>query len=150
MAFFLQLHFMLISQHFYGLFYHLIFRDISLNSQETFILSSVMFQLIFRGFLFILTFSWAVFLSYPVCIRLFIRIFILVSYSDIIIHLFIRILIGLVFYLTFLSCLAIRYFFIIYSLFLCLSFELFSCLIYLFISCYLFLLNCANSVLCAV
>ena len=32
------------------LFYHLIFRDISLNSQETFALFSVIFNLIFSGF----------------------------------------------------------------------------------------------------
>ena len=44
MAFFLQLHFMLISQHFYGLFYHLFFRDISLKSQELSALFFVTFQ----------------------------------------------------------------------------------------------------------
>ena len=71
-------------------------------------------------------------------------------YSDIIIHLFIRILIGLVFCLTFLSCLAIRISSLFIRYFFAYLFELFSCLIYLFISCYLFLLNCANSVLCAV
>ena len=65
-----------------------------------------------------------------------------------IIHLFIRILVGLVLCLTFFELfsyslflhLFIRYFFV-------LPFELFSCLIIYLISCSLFLLNCANSVL---
>ena len=71
-------------------------------------------------------------LSYPIRIRLFIRIFIFVIYSDIIIHLFIRILIGLV--PCSLSCLAIRYFLIylfVISYCFVVSSELFSILIYL-------------------
>ena len=49
-AFFPAVALCLFSQQFYGLFYHLIFRDISLNSQETFVLFSVIFHLIFSGF----------------------------------------------------------------------------------------------------
>ena len=55
-----------------------------------------MFYLLFSGFLSCLTFFVEQSLSYPIRIRLFIRIFIFVIYSDIIIHLFIRMLIGLV------------------------------------------------------
>ena len=51
--FFLQLHLLLS--------YHLIFRNISLNSQEQFILLSVMFHLIFNGFSFIFLIIWAIF-----------------------------------------------------------------------------------------
>ena len=109
MAFFLQLHFMLISQHLYGLLYHLIFRDISLKSQETFVYFSVMFHLLLSGFLFCLTFFvefsfWAI---QFVFVYLFGSLYSFV-YSDIDIHLFIRILIGLVPCLNFLSCLAIH------------------------------------------
>ena len=72
-----------------SLFHHLIFRDISLKSQETFVYFSVMFHLIFSGFYLFNLFSWAVFLSYPIRIRLLIRIFIFVylfGYSYSFIH----------------------------------------------------------------
>ena len=55
--------------------YYLFFRDISLNSQEQFILFSVTFHLIFNGFSFIFVVIWAIFLSYPIYIRLIIRLF---------------------------------------------------------------------------
>ena len=84
-------------QHFYGLFYHLIFRDISLKSQESFVLFSVIFHLIFSGFYLFLTFFLSYLLSYPIYIRLFV-------------HLFIRLLFVYLFVIS-LSCL----------------FELFSC-----------------------
>ena len=77
-AFFLQLHFMPILQHFYGLFYHLIIRDISLKSQETFVHFSVMFHLTFIEFCLFNFSSDLPFLSYSICIRLFIRIFVFV------------------------------------------------------------------------
>ena len=56
--FFLQLHLCLFSG-----FYYLFFRDISLNSQEQFILFSVTFHLIFNGFSFIFVVIWAIFLK---------------------------------------------------------------------------------------
>ena len=58
-------------QHFYGLFYHLIFRDISLKSQETFVLFSVAFHLIFNGFYLFQPFSLSYFLSCPIYIHLY-------------------------------------------------------------------------------
>ena len=98
----------LFSHHFYGLFYHLFFRDISLKSQETFVYFSVMFHLLFSGFLFCLTFF--VELSFKLSN----------SYSFIYSYLYIRYLFGYNysfihpytywFSSLFLSCLAIRYF----------------------------------------
>ena len=123
MAFFLQLHFMLISQHFYGLFYHLIFRDISLKSQELSVLFLVTFQWILSWLIFFVELSH---LAIRFIIRLFIRYYSFI-YSYISLFGF---SISLFLFLILSSCLAV--------------------LIYLFISYSLFLLNCANSVLCAV
>ena len=105
--FFLQLHLLLIFPSF-EFFYHLIFRDISLKSQETFVYFSVMFHLLFSGFLFCLTFF--VELSFKLSN----------SYSFIYSYLYIRYLFGYNysfihpytywFSSLFLSCLAIRYF----------------------------------------
>ena len=101
--------------------YHLIFRDISLKSQESFALFFVAFHLIFSGFYLFQPFSLNCSLSYPI---------IFVIYSSFV-RLFIRYFIG-------------------FFLVIILSLELFSCP-YLFIYfVFLFLLNCANSVLCAV
>ena len=127
------------------LIHHLIFRDISLKSQETFVYFSVMFHLLFSGFLFLTFFvelSFKLSNSYSfIYSYLYIR-----YYSDIIIHLFIRILIGLV--PCFLSCLAVRYFFIYYSLFFIIFSCLLSCLAFLFLLLFrVLLLNCTNSVL---
>ena len=114
-TFFLQLHLLLIFPSF-EFFYHLIFRDISLKSQETFVLSFVTFHLIFNGISFTF-FSFELCLSYPF-IRWFIRLF----YSCIIIRLFSHIFLIWLFYFDHLFL----------HLFV-LSFELFSLLIYLFI-----------------
>ena len=60
-------------QHFYGLFYRLIFRDISLKSQE---LSALFFRHIFNGFILFNLFRWIISFSHPfisLIIRLFIR-----------------------------------------------------------------------------
>ena len=65
----------LFSQQFYGLFYHLIFRDISLNSQETFVLFFRCISFNIQWILFVLTFFVSYLLSYPCYIRLFIRLF---------------------------------------------------------------------------
>ena len=119
--------------HFYGLFYHLSFRDISLKSQESFVLFSVTFHLIFNGFICLTFFRELSLLSYPIRIRYLFVSFYSFIYSDIVSHLFIRILIGLVLCLTFSELFS-------YSLFIrlfihhsfVLSFELFSISIYLF------------------
>ena len=66
--FFLQLHLCLFSD-----FYYLFFRDISLNSQEQFILFSVTFHLIFNGLSFILLLFELFFWNYPTYVHLFIR-----------------------------------------------------------------------------
>ena len=133
--FFLQLHFMLILQHFYGLFYRLIFRDISLKSQD-YCFITVIFHLIFNE-ITCQSSSWAIFLSYPIRIRLFIRIFIFVylfGYNYSFIHPCAYWFSSLP--LPFLSCLAILFIRLsIHSFIRCffsLSFELFSWL-YLFI-----------------
>ena len=127
----------LFSQHFYGLFYHLTFRDISLKSQETFVYFSVMFHLLLSGFLFCLTFFvefsfWAI---QFVFVYLFGSLYLFI-YSDIDIQYSSAYLLVLV--PCSLSCLAIRDFFIyLFVTFIILSylFKLFSYPIYLFISC---------------
>ena len=88
--------------HMSWVIYHLIFRDISLKSQETFVYFSVMFHLIFSGFyLFNLFFVSCLFWAIQfIFVYLFVSLYSFI-YSDIIIHLFIRILIGLVPCLTF-------------------------------------------------
>ena len=82
MALFLPLHFVLISHHFYGLYYYLFFRDVSLKSQE---LSALFFRHISMD-LFYLIFS----LKYPckaiILFRWFIRLFI--RYYSFIIRIF--------------------------------------------------------------
>ena len=98
----------LFSHHFYGLFYHLFFRDISLKSQETFVYFSVMFHLIFSGFylfVFELSNSYSFIYSY-----LYIRY--LFGYNYSFIHPY-----TYWFSSLFLSCLAIRYFLLSYSYF---------------------------------
>ena len=110
-TFFLQLH--------YCLFSCLFLVNISLKSQEPFVLFYVIFHLIFSGFclfnLFVELSFWAIrFIFVYLFVSLYSFIYSFVSY--------------------YLSC----------------PFELFSRLYLLFISCSLFLLNCANSVLCAV
>ena len=76
-AFFLQSHFMLIFSAVLRLIYHLIFRDISLKSQETFVYFSVMFHLIFSEFYLFNLFSWAIFkLPFFLFVDLFVYLFV--------------------------------------------------------------------------
>ena len=122
-GFFLQLHFMLILLHFYGLFCHYFSVIFPWKVRNLLLYFSSHFN---EFFLFNL-FRWNVSFSCPFyLVDLFVYLFV-------IIRLFIRIFPYFYFvisvsYLS--SCLAV--------------------LIYLFIFLFMFLLNCANSVLCAV
>ena len=84
MAFFLQLHFMLISQHFYGLFYRLISVIFPWKVRIHLFYFLVTFHLIFNGILFILFHFkpcyWAI-LFIRLSIRLFIRCFFFLSFE---------------------------------------------------------------------
>ena len=98
MAFFLQLHFMLVSQHFYGLFYHLFFHDISLKSQEpsAYFSSHFLMDFIYLIFFHELSLSYPIYsfiysFIYSLFIRLFIRYFV-ISFFFPIIPLFIEII----------------------------------------------------------
>ena len=126
--FFLQLHFMLITA-LLRLSYYLFFRDISLKSQELSVLSSSYFNELFCLIFFVKISLFAILLFHGF-IRLFIRLFIRILF----VYLFV-------------------YFFIVASPFHYSSLILSSCLavlIYLLFRIHCFLLNCANSVLCAV
>ena len=124
MALFLQLHFMLITA-LLRLSYYLFFRDISLKSQELSVLSSSYFNELF-------------------CLIFFVKISL---FAILLFHGFIRLFIRILFVYLFV------YFFIVAFPFHYSSLILSSCLavlIYLLFRIHCFLLNCANSVLCAV